>query len=411
LSVPGKGTCCPESGDEISIIVCSIDDAKFIRLRNSIKKTFSHPVQLIRIADAKSLAEGYNRGIRCAEGKIIIFCHDDIEFVNNNVADIIKEDLNEYDVVGVAGTSRLTDGAWISAGQPYVHGQVAHGDTGQNKGYNLCVYGLGRDDAIVPGIQALDGLFFAVNRQVVNALAFDEALFDGFHLYDLDFTYSAYLKGYRIAVDHRINLIHYSGGKFDHVWKNYVQSFNRKYANVLPREERDALRIIRGIHSDSKKFIESEMTFNLSGHRIFIEHSGSGSARYVRGIPGSNHRKDAVVTGKGERLPFADSSVNYLCWHYNWLTARERNEDFREIFRVCRHSAIVELIPLVPGRGVYGRKPMVSVGMKADEDSWPRMIRFENGERRQGALVSLRMIDSGTTGQSACFQVDKKRGA
>jgi glycosyltransferase involved in cell wall biosynthesis len=222
----------PPNKPDYSLIVCSIDDRKYANLLKSVDAAFSKPVQVIRIIDAASLAEGYNRGVRFAQGKICIFCHDDIEFINCNMDSLLEEDLALHDIVGVAGTSRLVSGKWIQAGSPYIHGLVAHEDV-RTMGYSLCVYGMGQDPVVVEKIQALDGLFFAVNRDVLDYIAFDEALFDGFHLYDLDFTFNAYLKGFKLAVDHRLLLIHQSGGRFDHNWQQYARRFNGKYARWL----------------------------------------------------------------------------------------------------------------------------------------------------------------------------------
>ena len=52
------------------------------------------------------------------------------------------------------------------------------------------IYGV--DGAVSPGLQALDGMFFAARRDVLARCAFDEATFDGFHGYDIDFSFRAY---------------------------------------------------------------------------------------------------------------------------------------------------------------------------------------------------------------------------
>ncbi len=49
----------------------------------------------------------------------------------------------------------------------------------------------------MPGIQALDGVFMAMRRKVATSIPFDEALFDHFHLYDLDFSFRAYRQDLR----------------------------------------------------------------------------------------------------------------------------------------------------------------------------------------------------------------------
>ena len=42
---------------------------------------------------------------------------------------------------------------------------------------------------LVRNVQALDGLFMAARRSVIERVSFDPVTFDGFHGYDLDFSY------------------------------------------------------------------------------------------------------------------------------------------------------------------------------------------------------------------------------
>src|SRR6185503_5578792 len=53
---------------------------------------------------------------------------------------------------------------------------------------------------LIHGMQALDGLFMAANREVLERVRFDEVTFDGFHGYDMDFSFSSHLAGFRLAV-------------------------------------------------------------------------------------------------------------------------------------------------------------------------------------------------------------------
>jgi hypothetical protein len=187
-----------------------------------------------------------------AIGDVIIFCHDDIEFLSNGTPNYLVEDLEKYDVVGVAGTSRLLDGKWYSSGGKYAHGHVAHTADQGSRRYQVCVYGKNLSGPVVGNIQALDGLFFAVRKCVLNNVDFDES-FNGFHLYDLDFTFTAYLCGFRLAIDRRISLLHRSGGRYDVNWKFYYDNFNRKYSNILLSQCMDPSPWIQRIDVEKKK--------------------------------------------------------------------------------------------------------------------------------------------------------------
>jgi len=40
------------------------------------------PYEIVAVRDARSLAEGYNRGVARSSGDIVILSHDDIEFLD-----------------------------------------------------------------------------------------------------------------------------------------------------------------------------------------------------------------------------------------------------------------------------------------------------------------------------------------
>lgn len=216
----------------ISIIICSIDPEKFRKITlNYTELMRDEPFEIIGIHDAKSLCEGYNRGIRQSVGEILIFSHDDIEILSLDFVTRLKNHLKNFDVIGVAGTDRVVDGCWLSAGIPYLSGQVAHPDEAV---FGINLYDFGRAASqgklAVDRVQMLDGLFFAVRRVVVEHVVFDELNFDGFHGYDADFTYSAFLAGFELAVCNDIAIIHYSSGRFDAVFQKYNRRFIAKHA-------------------------------------------------------------------------------------------------------------------------------------------------------------------------------------
>jgi len=58
------------------------------------------------------------------------------------------------------------------------------------------------------GLQALDGLLLATRRETALRLGFDEATFDGWHLYDLDFSLRAAQAGLDCATCNDILVVH-----------------------------------------------------------------------------------------------------------------------------------------------------------------------------------------------------------
>ena len=217
------------SADEraVSAVVCSIDPQKAKRIREHYQTLFGgRSFEIVQIDDARSLSEGYNRGFAKTSGDIVIFSHDDIEVAAPDFAARLLRHLSTHDVVGVAGTSRLIGANWNSAGWPWLHGCVAHDEQGGNGFFFHCF-------GPPPGaaVQAVDGLFIAAKREVCEAIPFDATTFDGFHLYDLDFSYRAFLAGFRIAIAWDVPIIHASSGHLDAAWQQYAQKFLAKHGD------------------------------------------------------------------------------------------------------------------------------------------------------------------------------------
>ena len=221
----------PMSRCKISVIICSIHPAKLARVSANYAALLGGVAhEIISINDARSLCEGYNRGIAQAMGDVLVFSHDDIEILTPDFAERLLAHLTRYDLVGVVGTTRVVDATWGMAGWPHCHGQVVHRDPT----LAACSVSLFRVAAgTVEDIQGLDGLFFAARRRVIDALRFDAATFDGFHLYDLDFSYSAFMAGFKLAVCNDIVIAHDSRGKFDEAYEKYALRFVAKHRNTL----------------------------------------------------------------------------------------------------------------------------------------------------------------------------------
>jgi hypothetical protein len=226
----------PERADHrISIIICSIDNARFTAVSAMYERLLADvPHEIIRIPDARGMSEGYNRGIDRSSGDVLIFSHDDIEFITADFAQRLLAHLERFDLVGLAGTTLACGNSWFASAPPYLFGQVTNPDP--RGGFTVSLFGA--PTPLIDGIQAVDGLFFAVNRRVVERVRFDET-FDGFHFYDLDFSLSVFHAGFKMAVANDIHAIHASTGQFTEQWQRYVPRFQAKWQSRLPpRPER-----------------------------------------------------------------------------------------------------------------------------------------------------------------------------
>ena len=216
---------------ETSIVVCSVDARKFERVCANYRALFAgRSAEIIGVHDARSLCDGYRRGIARSRGRRLILSHDDIEILSADFASRIDRHLGEFDLVGVAGTTRLVSGQWADAGDPYVFTLITSPDPVRG-GYGTAM--LGGGPLVVPGIQAIDGVFMALRREVALAVPFDGDTFDAFHLYDLDFSFRAHQAGFSLAVCRDIVLIHESTGTYDAAWEEQKRRFEAKHRGRL----------------------------------------------------------------------------------------------------------------------------------------------------------------------------------
>jgi len=220
----------------ISILICSINPDRFRKVCEMYAGVFAgENCQIIGVHDASGLAEAYNRAVAATKGELLIFSHDDVEALNPDFKDRLLDHMRYADLVGIAGSTRVTGGAWAYAAPPYVFGQIAHWHP-QEKRYYAGVWGVPMRR--MDGIKVMDGVFLCAKRAVLEKVPFDDKSFTGFHVYDTDFTFRAYLEGFRLAVGCDLCVLHSSSGTWDDKWKHYEEAFRLKHQgrlDVMPR--------------------------------------------------------------------------------------------------------------------------------------------------------------------------------
>jgi len=222
----------PRAAGRISIIVCSIDPRRLARLKVDLDRLLPlEDWELIHVPDARSLCEGYTRGLSRASGELIVFCHDDIGIACEDFADRLRRHLAQYDLIGVAGADYVNGPAWHWAGPPHTASWVS---LPRPDGALVCGL-LGAHGALLRNAQVLDGVFLAGRRAVFEQIPFDADTFDGFHCYDLDLSYRAYRAGLRCAVTLDLLIWHQSGGNFGESWRQYVDRLIAKFPELTPR--------------------------------------------------------------------------------------------------------------------------------------------------------------------------------
>jgi Glycosyltransferase like family len=214
----------------LSVIIVSRDDRRYTAVDAQYETTFAGwPHERIRVSDAVSMYDGYARGFRQSSGDIVVFSHDDIRFAVPDFAARLAQSMQEADFVGVAGTTKVSGPALLWSGHPHLHGAVTH------KAPADPVYESALTSLRGPRIreaQALDGVFIAGRRDWIERVGFDTAAIPGFHLYDLDFSYRAYLAGARLTIACDLALIHQSRGNFDAAWNVAQAAFAAKFPRL-----------------------------------------------------------------------------------------------------------------------------------------------------------------------------------
>jgi GT2 family glycosyltransferase len=232
-----------------SVIICSIDPWKFAQACVGYQRLLAgYAHEIVGIHDARSLAEGYNRGFRQSSGDIVIFSHDDVIFLDPGFAAKIDERMHSWDLLGFAGSSRLVYPAWHAANWPHLHGAVSHWSPRQPTALSLCIYGV-NDWPVIGGIQTMDGLCLIARRDIATAVRFDEDTFDGWHLYDVDFSVNVSHSGYKTGICCDIPYIHASASIRDsnifdgEIYRKYAERFAAKHADKLQPNYRSARRL------------------------------------------------------------------------------------------------------------------------------------------------------------------------
>lgn len=186
-------------------------------LGNSLRR-LEHDKRLVphvAFANKRGLPEIYNARIKASGGgDILVFVHDDVWIDDYFLGDRVTEALRDYDVIGVAGNRRRSEGqpAWAFKDLKFtwdeksnLTGAIAHGEAPFGP---ISFFGPAPAEC-----EFLDGVFIAANKSdlVENDVAFDPR-FD-FHFYDMDFCRSAREKGLLLGT-WPICLTHQSAGSF-----------------------------------------------------------------------------------------------------------------------------------------------------------------------------------------------------
>lgn len=224
--------------NKIAVVVCSKKTSEENKgFVEHIKETCgcdTH-VYMIHNPDGVSLSKIYadmlvNKEI---DSDIIVFIHDDIEFLKKGWgAEVLRlfNDHEDYGIIGVAGSAQFDEhGAWWNYEKKY--GQVLH--RAEGKSWLTAFSPLLTKD--LEDVVVIDGLFMAIHKKRISE-NFSRDL-DGFDMYDIWFCLSNYFaKKCKIGVTTNIRLAHNSVGKLKDTWYKNREIINNTFGSKFPVE-------------------------------------------------------------------------------------------------------------------------------------------------------------------------------
>jgi len=213
-------------GLSVTIVLCSIDDAKHDRVVALYRRLFADVAhEIVSIRNARSLAEAYNAAIANSTADIVLLSHDDIDVLAPDFAVRLSRRLRDVDAVGVVGCTRMDGPAVGWSGHPHLRGWITHHAPADSTWSVDLLDPRGESSDIA----ILDGVLLAARRAVFVAVPFDAVTFDGFHLYDVDWSYRASRAGFRLGVAGELLVVHASRGAYDASWQRYADRFCAKH--------------------------------------------------------------------------------------------------------------------------------------------------------------------------------------
>ncbi len=179
------------------------------------------------------LSKVYNQALQetITSPAVLVFMHDDLHLLDFFWTQRVKEGLEQFDILGLAGNTRRIphQPAWLFKSDRFdwddfsnFSGAVAHGNSFPPKDWS--VFGPTPRQVVL-----FDGLFIAVKSETLlkHELFFDER-FD-FHFYDMDFCRQAEQKGLRCGT-WPIAVMHESGGNFGSPnWRKGLEMYRKKW--------------------------------------------------------------------------------------------------------------------------------------------------------------------------------------
>lgn len=302
----------------------------------------------------KSLSQVYNEIIDESTNDILVLCHDDIYFDTNRWGKkLLKSFENhlDYGILGVAGSTYMPKSGQWWEDRSKMFGVVNHEHEGkkwqskysQNEEHEV------KQTAIV------DGLFISFNKNKIKK-KFDETV-EGFHFYDVEFTFQNHLEDVKVGVIFNIRMTHKSIGITNEKWENNKQIFADKYKDILPLKvkltENDKLKVLIGCLF-FQKFTGSEMyVYELSKNLVKLNCDVTVVAAETNGPLVRLAEKNGV------KVKNIKESPGFKLGDGKWVLKTERGQELskpNQYYKMsesnfdiihCQHKPIVDVLNML----------------------------------------------------------------
>ena len=208
-------------------------DENFVEL---LKKSSGLPkIDIIPIENngEYSLTQAYNKILSQSSNDIVVLCHDDIYFDTKNWGQKILNHFKrneDFGILGVAGSVSLPkSGKWWEDFSK-MRGIVNH-ENGGKKWESKYSNSKGNQ---IDEVLLVDGLFIILDKRKIKK-TFNEEV-EGFHFYDVDFTFRNFLDGVKVGVIYDVRITHKSIGQTNEQWEINRRKFAETNKDHLPKK-------------------------------------------------------------------------------------------------------------------------------------------------------------------------------
>lgn len=224
----------------ITIAVCSTNEIQLEIFKQNVSRTIGCHYEIITINNSKinkGICEVYNQLLLMAQYETVTYCHEDINFTTTNwgppLVSLIKNN-PEIGLVGVAGATYKSNypTAWSQVLPEYFRNNILQIN---HLAQELTITNL--SEGAYSLVEVIDGCFIAASKKILDSYKWNQAIFHGFHLYDMDISLRVGA-AYKNVVANHIKVIHKSEGNFDAHWLKEAEIFCKIYRHQLPLYKR-----------------------------------------------------------------------------------------------------------------------------------------------------------------------------